>query len=553
MPSFSDLKEIYLLRKYLFTIRLFPLFISSLFIFFVVSTYGIIDKYFIYSICCMLISLVFSIIWIRLPQKLTYAKELNLKGEFLQEYHLLNNLQNETLWESEKFKVDLNMAKLFYDVGNYKRFFLLMDEISTKSSNYTKEVFFYGLLKSFYFEIKNDFDNARIELEKICENTKDNITKLQSYNNIGRLEMLQGNFTSAQIFYEKSFEILESEQKPDFYPIVIHNLLIIYGKNNEKDKANDLINKYWNLIDKNKAKELLNYSNDLISYARQINDKALIEKTYNIIDEKVYKIANDSEKFILDISKLRMSYNDKINFDKHYEKIFKKIKLEKETLSLEEKLLVIGELKHVLTQYINEKKNIDSVICDLQWLTQWHLSLEEDILNKLTSIESSLSNVRIFWLSKLIDLDKTRIMFDESKDYLKNLTKMIKNIEESISIYKSSKNNKQEIWEILHFLDEIYSLYIQTKDQRIIVLYKDKMLKNLSEAETLLEKNWKQIGAEDYMIALAWFSWQLKQDTELTQKWLKRFDALNHSLNHYAEYIKNWYFWTNNWLNSQKI
>jgi hypothetical protein len=79
------------------------------------------------------------------------------------------------------------------------------------------------------------------------------------------------------------------------------------------------------------------------------------------------------------------------------------------------------------------------------------------------------------------------------------------------------------------------------------------MLKNLNEAETLLEKNWKQIGVEDHMIALAWFSWQLKQDTELTQKWLKRFDTLNHSLNHYAEYIKNWYFWTNNWLNSQKI
>lgn len=517
------------------------------------SIYGIMSQYFTYSSLLVLLAFAYSNIWVRFNQKLKYAYELNSQGKFLQQYHLLNDLQNETLWESEKVRLDLNRAKLFFDVGNHKRFLLLMDGIANKIEKYPKEKYFYGLLKSFYFEIKNDWKSAVIELEHVYENTNLNDIKLQAYNNLGRIEMVQGNNMSSQSFYEKSFEILKKSPNPKYFSLVIHNLLIAYAKNNDTQKSENLLNEYWELVDKNSVQQILEYANDMTHYARQINNKIIIEKSHKIVEKFVMNIMNEKEKFVLEITELRMKYNDNVNFVQHFEKIFEKIKQKKDEFSLKEKLIILNELRHVLLQKMQNEPKEARWINNFSWCTTWHISVEKEISEELKSVESSLSSIRIYWLGELVRLEKSKIVFlSKKEDYIPAITSIMNYIDEMIRLWRDADNKINEINELIHAMDECNNYFIQTQDMRLIQIFQEKMKEYLVKADKLLEKNWQNPGIEEYMISLAWFSWHIGNDKIQASKWIDRFNRQNHSLKHYAKYVSIWYKETEQWINTLK-
>ncbi len=198
MPTFSDLKEIYLLRGEIFTIRFFSLFFAiALELTYIIPTFGLLSKLSFISILFIGLSFLFSIYWIRFKQKIKYVNNKISKGKFLIAYQTLNKLQNESLWASEEIDLKLHQAMLFYQVGNIKRFLIIMDYLSKNIYKNPNQKYFYRLLNHFQYEIKNDFINAKIELEYIIENTHDNHIKAQANNNIGRIEKLQNKYVSA--------------------------------------------------------------------------------------------------------------------------------------------------------------------------------------------------------------------------------------------------------------------------------------------------------------------------------------------------------------------
>lgn len=551
--SFSDFKDLYNLRKYILTIRFFPLFFSLLTMILIYSIYGLFNEYFLCAIFLIISTYIFSIIWVRFNSKLKFAQNLHKEAKFIEEYHLYNQLQTETLWESEKFELNLQKAQLFFQVGNHKRFLELMDELSNQVEEYPKKKNSFRQLKAFYYEIKNNWINAKKELEIIIENSNNSNLKIQAYNNIARIEEIQKNFLSAQSFYEKSFEILKNNPIPSFFPITIHNLLLCYGKNNQLSKAEKVFDKYYKLVDKKDSKQLLEYTNDLTHYARQIDNEDLLLKSYFIADNDVKKLLNEKENLILEISQLRMKYNDNIDFENYFLNIFAKIQSNKNRLLLIDKLHILNELRQVISQklgenQIQETKWIDCFI----WCRYWNISLKAEIENESKNIESSLSSIKVFWFNQLIQLQKTILTKPKSKNEsfdLDSLKKLTKYIEEVIFIWEEVENEPEQINEIIHFIDEIYAYSSQTQDSRIKSFYDEKINNYLLKADELLENNYKNPHIADYFIALAYFFLIIKNDKLGAKKWIERFDELNISLNHYAKYLNDWYLYCKKELN----
>ncbi len=551
--SFSDLKDLYYLRNHIFTIRFFPLFFSLLTMILIYSIYGLFNEYFLYTIFFIISTYLFSIIWVRFKSKLKFAQNLHKEANFIEEYHLYNQLQTETLWESEKFELNLQKAQLFFEVGNIKRFLELMDELSNQVEEYPKKEYFFRLLKAFYYEIKNDWMNAKKELEIIIENSNNSNLKIQAYNNIARIEEIQKNFLTAQSLYEKSFEILKNNSIPSFFPITIHNLIMCYSKNNQYQKAEKVFDEYYKLIDKKNSKQLLAYTNDLTNYARQINDKNLLLKSYFIADNDVKKLLKEKEIFIFEISQLRMKYNDDIGFENYFFNTFTKIQSNKDDFSLLEKLNILRELRHVISQKLGEKQAQETKwINHFRWCIEWNFSLKNEIENELKNIESSLSLIKVFWINQLIQLQKNILSTPKGKNEpfdLEKLEILTKYIEEVIFIWEEVGNEPEQINEILHFLDEINAYFCQTQDFRIISIYNEKINTYLLKADQLLENNYKNPHIADYFIALAYFFLNIKNDKLGAKKWIERFDELNISLNHYAKYLNDWYSYCKKELN----
>jgi hypothetical protein len=284
--------------------------------------------------------------------KLKYANNLYDDGQVTEVYKIYNELQSETLWPKERFVLDLNRAKLFYDVGNYKRFIELLDTLSIDVKKYPKQESFYGILKAFYFEIKNEWSNAKIELENIYESTNKYHYKFQASNNIARIERFLGNEVSAKSYYEKAYEILKQKPNAKYFPIVIHNLLIAYARSKKTQEADNLLNDYFELVDKKDSKQMIEYANDMTHYAREIQDKELLQKSYKIVEESIIKLLKNEQKIVLEIYELRMRYNDNLDFEKYFSITFEKIKAKKEEFSLVEKLNILRELRHILIQKI---------------------------------------------------------------------------------------------------------------------------------------------------------------------------------------------------------
>lgn len=547
LMSFSDLKDLYYLRNNIFTIRFFPLFFSLLTMILIYSIYGLFNEYFLYTIFFIISTYLFSIIWVRFKSKLKFAQKLHKENKFIEEYHLYNQLQTETLWESEKFELNLQKAQLFFQVGNHKRFLELIDELSNKKGEYPKKENFFLLLKAFYYEIKNDWTNAKKELEIIIENSNNSNLKIHAYNNIARIEEIQKNFLSAQSFYEKSFEILKTNPIPNFFPITIHNLLISYAKNNQFLKAEKLLDEYYKIIDKRNSKQFLGYTNDLTHYSRQVNNKILLQKSYSIVENNVKKLLKETEIFILEITQLRMRYNDNIEFENYFLIIFTKIQSTKDDFLLIEKLTILRELKHVITQKLRENMIQETKWIDyFNWCINWNLSLKDEIESELKNIESSLSSIKVFWINQLIQLQKT--ILSEPKNIneifdLENLKILTKYIEENISIWEEVKNEPEEINEIIHLIDEIYAYFLETQNFRILTFYNEKIHSYLEKADKLLENNYKNPHIVDYFIALGYFFLNIKNDEISAKKWINRFDESNVSLNHYALYLRNWYIY----------
>ncbi len=321
---------------------------------------------------------------------------------------------------------------------------------------------------------------------------------------------------------------------------------MIYANNNEILKAEKLLSESLELIHKNNSHDMIEYINNLTHYARQINDRQLLNKSYELIEDNNLKLKHH-EQFALEISELRMRYNDNYDFEEYYQNMIIKVKEKKDTLNIEEKLLVIREFMHILQQYIRTKKDAKTKLNDLKWIVEWHLSLKQDIEYKLNEIESSLSDVKVYWLQQLISLERSKQIFSK-EDYLPILHNIINYSDEIINIWRDSQNDIKHISVLINVIDEINHLFLQTRDKRLIDCFKDKITIYLSNADKLLEKNWHKPDTGYFMIGIAYFSVQIKDDKQIATKWINRFDNLNFSLNHYAEFIKREYQDVKNYL-----
>ena len=123
---------------------------------------------------------------------------------------------------------------------------------------------------------------------------------------------------------------------------------------------------------------MIEYANDMTHYAREIQDKELLQKSYKIVEESIIKLLKNEQKIVLEIYELRMRYNDNLDFEKYFSITFEKIKAKKEEFSLVEKLNILRELRHILIQKIKTTSYPNNIewIGYFEWCTNWNISLK---------------------------------------------------------------------------------------------------------------------------------------------------------------------------------
>jgi len=556
-------KFLYEFRHFLLSGRFLPLVLLGV----LVASYFLYSflNYWIFVFLFLLIIVIhFSIFWVSFSERIDGIKWLihneEMTDEQLREaYRRILKLENSVLWAFERCELELLKAYFFYSVGNHRRFSMLLDQNQSSILKHPKSVNEYRRLRALEYRVKGEFTEAKNELQQLLDRLEENQEVCAVLlNDIAAMEKKRGSLLSAEAYWEKAFEILRKRNSFIFHYSVIHNLLLLYAQQREYGKADTLLNAYSGLIEKdNSEKKIIEYINNLTYYARETGRKdifnrveSLIKDAENLLDKKGH--------FIFSVSGLRANCDDK-KFDiQELEKCFEKIEDIWQELSLQEKVRCVQEFWYILRCY-HERHKYNRAFAMIHKLAERSLQLEKGIRKELKEIDPSLTSLRVFYIQAYIDV-QTRMIFLESTSHQlnknlikKKMTRKIMLIDEKMHILEDSGNNIEFLDAIIQVMDELDSYFEHTKDIVLATSYDKKMLQYFDMAESKLEEGWRRIGMGSFMIALAWFSWRIKNDKTRAQKWLERFNDSGVSLQQFAPYLHDWYFKTKQWVCSPTV
>ena len=375
--------------------------------------------------------------------------------------------------------------KINFDIDNIQNIFKNID----KSDNI-------GKIDENKKEVKNENDNDNgntINLPKINKNLFNNYNKLKGKNKEKRLSIINQNQNNLNPFLKKKDNNINLDKNPDINinininnikkvkkPLNINQIKckncfkifqenLLFHKINEKKKNIKLLynhayskffSRYYNSM-KKEIKIIKNYINKYFKRQKILNEvlhKYInnIPNNYNDIDKKINKILfpyrkgykeeeeEDNKNKTINISINNL--NNKIN-ESNYNKDLNKLKKEEEndinnSLNSNEK-----EDSYIISKLI---KNIPNLSINKENLSK-NILLSSIFNNNRINKNGELNNNKLYFLSKLIDIDILTEIFDEQ--YNEVLW-----VQEYKKIYEFNLINKTPIQQI--YLSNTHALLI---------------------------------------------------------------------------------------------
>lgn len=230
-------------------------------------------------------------------------------SDFRRSFELLKCAKENVLNDSEKTDLVLQKAGNAVRLGNY----IYADEKIKKLPDLSGEQLLHSyVIEALCAQFAGDFQKcSELLLLGVSEfsDKSETPTYQMALNNLGQIRVIGGNYTDALLRYRKSLDY--TKQTGDKrglhlrYQNVIH-MQICLKKFND---AEQLKNEYSSVIDKSNAHDLLEYSNFLIDYYRQTNNKTKLAETFDEARERLYPLISREQQLSYDISHLRMRWN----------------------------------------------------------------------------------------------------------------------------------------------------------------------------------------------------------------------------------------------------
>lgn len=453
------------------------------------------------------------------------SKSLFKNNESLQNRYLLTI-------NDEKTKFTLSRLNIYRKFENIKLIEETLDELDEKNLK-GPNLLSYKLVQSFLFEYNGDIKKAKDLLISLLD--KKDIDKVLLYNAIARLEELQGNYKQAIHYYEKSYEYLKQEPKAKYFHTVLHNLVIVNTRVTDLKKSQEWLNIYELMIDKNNLFQYLEFLNTQLLLARQIRDRMLLLDAYSkmsvFIEPKLDKdgwMAHFS-------SKLRMSFNDGVNFEENLlsaKNLFPQIKI----LEFPKNYFISKEIFHIL-KTLDEKSQLGLLKDFYLELADYMNGFTKNIHEYKKQLPDLALSEQFYWLSEENLLMKLNI----SKELKKSNFESLFNDIEQMKLYAQTYNNQYLLVRSNMTTANEFIAYSKDLDNQFSIDFKTKAIDALQEAETIILKNKTNPRYFEFFISTGYYYLELFDDKNKAKEYLELFGEKKISIEQYAQWQRFYY------------
>ncbi|MEY6434083.1 hypothetical protein ABC977_16895 [Thioalkalicoccus limnaeus] len=399
-------------------------------------------------------------------------------------------------------------------------------------------------LKSHAYENQGNYQAAAELLrDLIAEGERYQCPEL--YSNLAVLEDLAGNKTQSQHYFEKAVDSIGEAYRCHVSPIVYHNLIHFAAREMNVDAAKSWLSRYRDNIDRNNVIQYLSYLNEQIELARQLQDLPLLLEAYALIDIEIIPKATRSERLALYVTGLRMRVNDPLPIAEHLAKIdlmFSELicqRFPKNYTALKE----LFNFFSLLTDQGVVKRIPPQLAATVQRLFRESRRAMEEMPEKIReyrhTIPEALVGESLHWLEELHYL--SRILIGRSGNRGNGFFRI--HLDELIE--QKNKGSEVENLQIqLRACMMICEWYLDSRDflcattrQEAISICRDV----LHEAQGLLRQHTGNTHYADFFIGQAFFELQINESVQQSAVWIKHFDDLECSLDHFARWLREQY------------
>ena len=466
-------------------------------------------------------------------------------GDLVSAHSSLLDAEQSTLLPEERVSLQLIRATLMFKAGNYVAFEKVLGDLHSEIPKSGSLRFRAALLKSHLQELKGQFSDAKTLLERASEIAPEPKLVAITFNNLARLEDMQGNDTNAQSYYERAWQVLRANPMPKLYPVVGHNLLIKYGRNGAVEKALDLLSEYRQMVSPGNVQQYLQFLNDQVHLARQLGNRAMLIDSYEHSKQILTQQVDTHQRLALMVSELRMRFNDGLPFA---DQLSATVALLGEIVDLkaEHRFQALRELLWVLKQC--NARSDGRTFGDLQKrLIADLLAMEDEIDIQLRDTPPVLPIIRDVWYGHKLEICKIKISLSAPKLERSDFAKMFDLLRQRRRVWADKCNPEGELDALIVICDEFVA-FTGTVGPQFASDYQAMAQQALKEAAQVLERYWPHPSVHRHALGVAYFYWRVANDRAGAERWLLQFDELGHSLTHYAKWSREWHAGLREWL-----
>lgn len=423
----------------------------------------------------------------------------------------------------------INIYKRFENIKLIQELLEQIDSSKLKGSNLLS----YKLAESFLLEYNGDIAQAKDLLISLLDSN--DIDKVLLYNAIGRLDELQSNYKQAIIYYEKSFEYLEKKTQAKYFHTVLHNLIIVNTRVGDINKSKEWLTVYESMIDKNNLSQYLEFLNTQLLLARQLRDRVLLLESYSSMSIFIEPKLDEDRWMAHFSSKLRMSFNDGVNFDENLisaKNLFPKIK----NLEFPKNYFISKEIFYILKS-LDEHGKLGPMKYFYLDLIQYLTSFVKIIHEHKKQLPDLALIEQFGWLTEENLLMKLYLSQELKKSNFENLFADIEQMKQYSVTYK---NQYLTVKANMMIVDEFIA-YSKGLDSKFKDDFEQKAIQALKDAEQIILENKNNPRYFEFFIPTAYYYTELFKNKDKAREYVELFESKRISVEQYAQWQRFYY------------
>jgi len=467
------------------------------------------------------------------------------RGDLDRAYEALGEMHKISLFPYEQVVDIHSQILLFLKLGNFRKAELLWEKAPQEYKLNTES----QLTLALFYRSKADFDSEYQVLFNVTQVTKPNtFLTAQVYNNLAVNAISRGNDSDRLLYYQKAKKAMYSSNAMILKHTILPNLIDTYLLLNKPEEAGLEFKEYQKLEVQKNRHDQISFYNYKLTYYRQKNDLFAIEETLNYGNEVLYPSFSYEEQLNLRICELRIRWNNGLSGEQFLIKVIADIN-QYLSLPFPASFKCAKEIYHVL-------KGLSRINPEHPILPQAMLLLQESAIffsqlvdKKLLDLQNDLTSIRRELLMDKLFLTRLKYRGQCDQDFIEFIYSIINGLRDILDVDQHSGSLVDEIdshlnisEEIIHQLTDPFSsgFYLRPGFFEI----RDRLLKIASDHnQAALEKisHFKyDITVMDKKLRLAWYFLKMEKFKE-SRKLFENFRLANLSINHYADWIRNYY------------